>query len=370
MKKLLPFTGIRSLAALWVVLFHFRYIFSYGLLQPLIDKGYLGVDLFFILSGFIISYVHQHEFVRMNGRALLNFWVLRCARIFPVHYFALSLIVLLMSLKTIVINQSLPTLDMTTPTGHQLLYHLLNIHAWGFASYNAWNVPSWSVSAEWFAYLFFPFTVPFVASIKTVRSNLLFIAGCFVALGIVTKVLGLHGIDWTCQHGLVRIGCEFLMGCALYNIFRIQPKQSPGFGALLVNLSLALFAIGCFFQIPDIALVLLVLVFLAGLSREEGWLARLLSHRVPVHLGEISFSIYMMHAFVARMFDSIAFHFHLSPHLPAYQLVPIFIVLLAAVVGIAQLVHTVIEVPARNAIRSLLLHRIGYKRVNRPVNAC
>ena len=66
-KQINTLTGVRGIAALWVVVLHGANYTSASTLLPewtsnLINKGWLGVDLFFILSGFVIAYVHQKDF--------------------------------------------------------------------------------------------------------------------------------------------------------------------------------------------------------------------------------------------------------------------------------------------------------------------
>lgn len=87
-------TGIRFFAALAVLMFHSgaTYFDRAGIPYPvaqLLHNGYLGVSLFFVLSGFILTYAHQDD--RIDGRFLGVFYVARFARIYPVYLFALVL---------------------------------------------------------------------------------------------------------------------------------------------------------------------------------------------------------------------------------------------------------------------------------------
>ena len=88
-------TGIRAFAAWWVVLLHLRptlfelFPRSKPFLQPTLDAGYLGVDLFFILSGFIISYQYATWFQSSSSHNYIRFLWRRVARIYPVHVFTI-----------------------------------------------------------------------------------------------------------------------------------------------------------------------------------------------------------------------------------------------------------------------------------------
>ena len=143
-------TSLRFFAALWVVAYHYWPSLTGGY-PVLVDKGYLGVELFFVLSGFILAHVYLDD----AGAGRLNYgrflWA-RLARIYPVHLVTLAAIGLMGALA----------LALGYPMRHQVIVWsvlpqtLLLIHAWGTASVSAWNHPSWSISAEWFAYVFFP----------------------------------------------------------------------------------------------------------------------------------------------------------------------------------------------------------------------
>ena len=77
-------TGIRGIAALWVVAYHYSIIpfdaLPWGRVLPFVKVGYLGVDLFFFLSGFIIAYTHARDTATLAPRRVLHFWGLRFAR--------------------------------------------------------------------------------------------------------------------------------------------------------------------------------------------------------------------------------------------------------------------------------------------------
>ena len=86
-------TGLRGVGAVWVLLFHAQFCFVHPV--PVLRAGYLGVDLFFVLSGFVLSYAHpglQWSFSRHRAFLLARF-----ARIFPMHWAALLLIVVVVA---------------------------------------------------------------------------------------------------------------------------------------------------------------------------------------------------------------------------------------------------------------------------------
>ena len=141
-------TGLRGLAALLVVAHHLCLHLDDGDLHPglrwLFLHGYLGVDLFFVLSGFVISMVYGAWFTGaggLRGAAYVRFLLRRVARIWPLHAFVLLVLI-------------------GTGTGAAVLSpqlvaaNLVMVQAWGLSI--AINPPAWSVSTEFLAYLLFP----------------------------------------------------------------------------------------------------------------------------------------------------------------------------------------------------------------------
>src|SRR6478609_3465827 len=181
MRKLSSLTGIRAIAALWVVLFHLRYLFSFGFFNLIIDKGYLGVDFFFVLSGFIITYVHQKDFSHwppgfVDFRLALRFIVLRWARMLPVHYATLAFLVFVTWVRSVLVHTSFWAYHGLPGNSNDLILNLFNLQGWGLANHNSWNIPSWSISSEWFAYLLFPtIALLLLRHLKSLTSPLLLI---------------------------------------------------------------------------------------------------------------------------------------------------------------------------------------------------
>ncbi|HEY8189085.1 MAG TPA: acyltransferase, partial [Micavibrio sp.] len=148
-----PLTSLRFYAALAISLSH---ILNYmdtdiGIHIPFLDffPGYLGVDFFFILSGFILTHVYEESF-RTQSITKTDFYIKRLARIYPLH--ALTLLMAL-ELSTILGHLHHNDMIWADNTNRSFLLNLFLMHAWGMSSGASFNVPSWSISAEWFAYL-------------------------------------------------------------------------------------------------------------------------------------------------------------------------------------------------------------------------
>ena len=146
-------TGIRGVAALMVVLYHFHDTFvallpGWRVFAPTAKVGLLGVDLFFVLSGLILCHVYAADSRPVTWRSHAHFLGMRLARIYPNHVAALLAMVALFATASVMGV----TLGGLYPLP-QLPLHLTMMHAWFRSPGQEWNYPSWSVSAEWFAYL-------------------------------------------------------------------------------------------------------------------------------------------------------------------------------------------------------------------------
>ncbi len=352
MEKISTLTGVRAMAALWVFYFHLikekSFFLDFTYFIPLVKKGALGVDLFFILSGLVISYVYQSQFATFDSKKALNFLSLRIARIFPVHWFMLfaCLVAFLVSVRL---------------TGHfpehadrysllSFVYNLFNVHAWGVLRDYTWNFPSWSVSAEWFAYLTFPFTAPFFIRLDKMYANVLVILLCLLVLfNFNTYVVATS--PWYGLHFLVQILTEFSIGCCLFNLFKMQQglslqhKKAWDYVALgCIGLVIAMAS----FKVHSILIICVFPLLLLALSLANGWSQRFFGSRVMVHLGEISYSFYMVHGFINAIYEFILKKF------PQIHLLPsalIILVLLSVVVLAAQGLYLLVEKPARGALK-------------------
>lgn len=90
-------TGLRFYAAIWVILYH-SIIYVPELQCRLLDHGYIGVDLFFILSGFILTFVYYTQFFQgeITGKKYWNFIVKRFAKIYPMHIISFIIVAMML----------------------------------------------------------------------------------------------------------------------------------------------------------------------------------------------------------------------------------------------------------------------------------
>lgn len=300
-------TGIRGYAALWVLLSHLSYtealLFPLGMrLQwrrtaGLIQHEYLAVDVFFMLSGFVLMHVHGHEFAGALRRAdYLRFLLLRLARIYPLHLLGLGL--------AWVAHQYQPD-PYTVSTEQTFVLQLGLMASWGIMPRHSWNIPSWSLSSEWFAYLLFPLVTLLAPSVKTARGRLVGIAALmgFFYVMMFRQPLRLDYANGPGAQTRVMVGLAigvFLRG--LYDDPRI--RALPWHVILYVTVAVSALTMSELSgaRRPDSIwsyATMVVILFAAACGR--GKLMLPLTGRVAVYFGEISFAVYILHYPVFRL---------------------------------------------------------------------
>lgn len=291
-------TGIRGVAAAWVVLYHFQpQIFALAPeLRPLsvvFGGGYLAVDLFFVLSGYIIAFQYLQAFP--GGRGDYGaFVVKRLARIYPLQIVTLALLVAL------VVGGLVLGVPITPPSSFTVggaVQDALLERGWVVPS-QGWNFPAWSLSAEWFAYLLFPLVAILVGLLRR-RWWLLATGGaaCVVAEAAGSALLpGFDGMP----HPLVRVMVAFVLGALLFAAPR--PRIPPAVTAWTAVAAGVVLAVG----VPLLpggapraaAALVLAGVVVVGLAGGGGPVVRLLAARGPEYAGRISYGVYMIHGIV------------------------------------------------------------------------
>jgi peptidoglycan/LPS O-acetylase OafA/YrhL len=137
-------TGLRGIAAIYVMIFHFVPLVSFsGLEMTFIGHGYLAVDLFFVLSGFVMALNYGRMFeARWTARTYMTFLGRRIARVYPLYLVATVCGCGLVS------TGYLEGFD-TTPIVKTFVFNVLMVQSWGFAG--SFDAPAWSISAEFAA---------------------------------------------------------------------------------------------------------------------------------------------------------------------------------------------------------------------------
>ena len=289
-----PLTALRFFAAFWVVLFAWWGV-AFEHTPGFIAKGYLGVDLFFVLSGFILCHVYLQPAGEGRFRYGGFLWN-RLARVYPLHLFTL-LGVGLMAGAAAVADMNV---DGNVLSWETLPANILMLHAWGVTGEAGWNHPSWSISAEWFAYLSFPIfaAAAFALRSRPVLATALAVFVLFAGYAGYEALSGGALTQATFMGGAVRIVPPFAFGCAIFLLWRsgvLGKTRFTGTQVALAALAVSLLGIGLSAGLggPDALTVSFFgvqILALAGLAEHESPF----TSAPLVFLGEASYSLYMI----------------------------------------------------------------------------
>jgi peptidoglycan/LPS O-acetylase OafA/YrhL len=375
-------TALRGLAAWWVVFYHFApFLYTHLPLNIWLvaKKGFLAVDLFFILSGFVIFYSYQHS-LSANVQSLRTFFVKRLARVYPLHFFFLGAY-LILTVMLLIFRNTPPDPLTFSPTQFGLQLTLLQ--AWGFAE-NAglsWNYPAWSVSAEFFAYLLFPIfllvlkpqkwpTALLIGAILACTAGLI---GYYFAIGIcpgsvATNAVSVTTIPDICSlnrkidaTALFRCASQFFIGVCLCVLYFRATGWREFIGTLSCIAGVILLITGIALHWDDVYFATIgwtLLVF--GVACEPIMVRKVLCHRSLIWLGNISYATYMCHALARVIFKMLFVSATNNPAVPFYAPLWSIIFTFVGILVVSHFLYNLFERPAQRAVLSRLLpKRIG-----------
>jgi peptidoglycan/LPS O-acetylase OafA/YrhL len=341
-----PLTTLRFFAALWVVAFDWWTLLTGAPAPALAARGYLGVELFFVLSGFILTHVYLDQVGtgRFDWRGFL--WA-RLARIYPMHLLTLAGVGA-MAAAAALFGRSLEhdPADLSV-----LVQNLLLVHAWGTAPAAAWNHPSWSISAEWFAYLAFPAVGWAAWRLRDRPQVALASAATVIAVlyPLFERVAGFPLAQATIAWGALRIVPCFLLGAAVNLLWRSGALRTRLQAEALALLALAVVFKAALAGWPDPVFVLAFGALILGLAGLSSTGSTLFTGQAGVWLGEVSYAIYMvlvpwtlLVTGASRVFAGGG-----DGELPW----PARLVLVTGLLPVAALAHHLVERPARAAMR-------------------
>jgi peptidoglycan/LPS O-acetylase OafA/YrhL len=364
-------TGLRLFLALNIMNYHFgleQFKDAPAWLRNIAEAGHVGVNLFFVMTGFVLSYVY----LDVEGERKVNvrrFWITRFTRLYPVY--VLGLLMWLPFLP-----QKIQEQKLTAFTTIGVLFTVPTlIQAWFPGTACKWNCPGWSASVDAFFYLIFPLIATLLyprIKVNTLGNaakwiGSLWLASLFpAALYIFAEQAGefAGGFEfWLAAmkyHPLARLP-EFLIGIVLGKLFltmRAQASITPRLGLVATVASLIIFALLCVSPIMPYPLLhngLLLPLFAAlvfGIATNYGAVTRFLSWKWFVRLGEASYCLYILHnpiwEYLYRGLTFIGVDTQGGHALMFYASYAVI------AVALSYLAYHNIEVPARQALRQWL----------------
>jgi len=349
-KKYDYLTSLRGIAALWVVFYHIaEYVTVYTpwWLTTVLQKGYLAVDFFFLLSGFILTMNYSSRFTVISLSVYRIFLIKRIARIYPLHLFVL-IGYLLVPLAYIITSKSMPEGDRYSSINY--IYQLLLVNNWGVTQTLSWNIPAWSISAEWAAYLLFPVFVIISNKVKEVLIPPSIILLCAV-IYYTFSAMGYDSLGHNIQKlGIFRCLIEFFIGGLIYKYIEKYSlvKWYPYFLTLCLIIGVAV----VFNLISEVVFAPVGLVFclIAFVSMHSSKIVSSLRFSPLMLLGEISYSIYLIHYLVKDLFKLLFLRTDVAE--PWWIISYVISVLL-----VSFLTYKLIEIPARKVITSIAVRK-------------
>ena len=345
--------GLRFVLSLWVLGMHLGPVLTAffalsGWPLMLLQKGSYAVDLFFILSGIVITHHYGDRLWKLPARDYASFLWLRLARIYPLHLVTLCGVVVLVSGAYWLgygINRP------SDYTAQRLIENIFLVQAWHLPNHVSWNHFAWSISAEWFAYLTAPLVFFLIYTFTALRAR---IALCLGFLTLMPVLYALIVFEGNSAYALPRVIGAFGAGVCLYKIStQFQPSKWLFRGGLVMWIAFMLVEALAPCRLNYVALYpacLWIVCLIQTGSAQRFSFGRLLSHQTLQYLGNLAYALYITQ-FVVLM--------PVKKLLPAEDYMDASIVFktlyiagIVALLGVTTLMtHHVIEQPARDFLR-------------------
>jgi peptidoglycan/LPS O-acetylase OafA/YrhL len=355
-------TSLRGIAALWVVLYHYSVQCFPNLdatqYTHLIHKGYLAVDMFFMLSGFVMTHVYHRAFSESVTHHYRSFIVARIARVYPLHVLVLLLFVTTAITTHFAAGASLARLDDVPLRGSESVTafaaNLLMLQGLN-ASQLSWNYPAWSISVEFVAYLLFPFVLPTIWQ-ASARAKLSIALCLLVALTVLAFLSKGNFDQWDGPITLLRCLPEFILGTLLYCAFRAAPRNSWLGHDAMALLAATTIVVCLQVDAPDLLITCLFGAFVLIAVLNTGVFSEWAQTAPLLWLGDVSYSLYLLHGFVQFLAGKLLTRVGISNH--AALSIGYSFALMALMIGVcllaAHLTYFGVEIGSRRYLRKLL----------------
>jgi peptidoglycan/LPS O-acetylase OafA/YrhL len=347
MGEIKALTSLRGIAAMMVVFQHFSATaqeHSQVIIPSLVPHGYIAVDLFFVLSGFIMAYTYLEDFQTRGLHAFPAFIMKRLARIVPLNTFSVLLVLTAGVASTTLLGRNI--IHDSTNVLYDGLCNVLMLQGLGLGS--NLNAPSWSISTEFAAYFIFPLLICVVFTRHWLIA-LGAVAACFGVLVVVATTHSRLGLDThTIEGGITRCITEFLIGLGTYRLTQSRFRQ------VLSKDRTTLVVIGWIVVMDllrfDLFIVCGFPFLIAALACNRGQVAGWFAMRFPYFLGLISFSIYLLHSPLRPVWLELIRLAHPEPMSGPLALLTAFVCSIS-VIPVAWLAYVLVERPGRRFMR-------------------
>lgn len=344
-------TGLRGVAALWVLLYHIQAMgdgFALPKSVPILRDGWLGVDMFFVLSGFILMLVHGDEFRAPHLARVASFLRLRFFRVYPLATVVLLAIVLLVAFDPGFAVSFAQTGKSPNLSLEALLRTLALATRWWTPLSGDWNQPVWSLSVEVLGYIAFP-VLACLALLLTRAWQVVVIA--MISLSLPTVVALQDGVGYgniEMWGALSRMFGAFIGGMMVCRLHQLAPsgwRATRGWLAVPAAFAAALFPVG--------VAVFAFAALIYGLAANIGPVNWVLKHPVAMFLGRISFPLFLLHV---MPLSALAYHLREMEASDPVRWVALAL-LLIVLAAMSWLLHVYVEVPVHRFARARYVAR-------------
>ncbi|MEJ8278756.1 acyltransferase family protein [Pseudonocardia spirodelae] len=365
---MLALTGLRIVAALWVVAFHFHFTPMAGVervndwLGPLVTQGALGVDLFFVLSGFVIAWTYLDQLgPRLRAGDAGRFVWARAARMWPAYAVVFHLFGVWLAARMV--------FGSTTDVAYQAVQPSYGVAAWleqlvlvqmwtePYLDGASWVGPTWSISAEWLAYLLFPVLALGFFRLRNLPFAVL-AAGSLLCVAPVAAAFLVVGSPYYPYSWLVRILGGFSAGVLamlavrrLRDTERLRATASSAATFAAVGVPFVLLA-GTVAGggLHGLAVLLFPVLVGALVLADRGPVHHLLTRGPMVHGGRISYALYLVHIPLFEIFWFLSDSGVLPRGGETGHLIALTV--FVGTLPVAHLLYSLVERPARRWMRA------------------
>jgi peptidoglycan/LPS O-acetylase OafA/YrhL len=338
-------TGLRFILAIWIAVFHLGDMYAptgFGA-WPIMKAGVARVDLFFVLSGFVLTHVY---WMRTQAKFdFAGFLQARFARLFPLHLLALSILLVLLAGAHIIGA----TEEIQGYTLQGFLGNLFLLQAWGIEGTGKWNFPAWTISAEFTGYLLFPLFLMLATCFR--RAPLMFLGFSLVGVLLIDLAfqlfLGRTLTQSTQELGAVRGSAVMLVGVAGRVAFERANVSARG-AMVLIGAGIGIAGTAAFLSMSTAFVALGGVAIVIGLaSRDLMNMKSFVNSPTMIELGKWSYGIFILHVplFMAMRHAAGVFGFEFVVNIVT-TIVAMCILVIASAIA-----HYVVEEPARLWLR-------------------
>jgi len=356
--KIYYLESLRGIAALTVALFHFRSSSNSVLISnPFVQNGWVMVDFFFVLSGFVIAYNYLEKIKTIKN--LFNFQIRRFLRLYPLHLLTLLMMVgleCLQYIKEFMLNDIGKEAAFTNNGLIAFTNNFFLTHAF-FEDKLTFNNPSWSISTEFFTYFLFGLLILIIKNIR-----LLLLISLIIILS--SSYFIFEDLNVTNKLSIFRCVHSFFLGFLAFYIFNLKIVHINNLTVYFIFI-LTISAV-CFLKlIPSVLLPSIFFILITTLvCSKDNIIKKILNYKILIFLGKVSYGIYMIHYFIWVTIEQILRLFLTINPNDEYMLNPFFgtlilIIGLSIIIFLSNLLFNKIEMPFNKYKRNFNLNKIS-----------